>query len=1074
MKRLLLQTGRFILRSLLGLAALLLVALITVQIVLIVGINLVSTGKGSHVLSAGLNKAMADSGYALAFDALYYDPVRGFTVYDLAVSDPQGVFLNIDRVSLGVSLASSPLRVLDIGIKGRELVLIRLPAGKQDGDDPAQGEGMEPFAVPDIYFRKIILSELSFSKVVLGEDVAGKPTGFSPFVRGSLRLGEELALSLSAKTGMAEIANSIEAPQTINLSASLSPETLDFAIGEFSAAAKNYALSAQGTGSLAKEGSLDLSIEARHDDLSALTGGALRNASAKARIDGVLTAPAIDLAAAIGAGNLKERGLSDIAVTLKTEDVSNGIRGQARIETTFHEEPVTLESDLDYRENRLGIDGLKGSAPDIVLSGGGTLATDRLLFDGNIAVSAKDLSRYSKLAGFGIAGLLETAVTFKPSADQKQSADIAIRLENAAYEDIRAGKVSAKAFLPSIHDPWPQTASVEASSIRITKDASLNRLSTAITEAGKEEYKLSFEGAGSVPAPVSFDGSALLSGIAEAVPALDKIAVALRAGTSSLALSGSVSSAGIDMALSAKDFRAGDLPLPLPAQAAGARFDLSAAVTGPLSRPLTTLDAALRHFTGSENDRNAVITLKAQHDGQTVSAALSGQGTGIRKLDSVVSFPMSLSLYPFAAGLDRGAPLSGTIGADLDLAAISALFVPPTQRVSGSLGAEGTIGGTIGEPAPEATLRLSEAAFEDSGNGVLLTGIAADAAITRTKIVLKSLSANDGKDGTLQGSGAFSFDSGEAGATLKLHGFNIPNGDLANGIMDADLSLQGNVNTLSLSGNTHIRELNILVPESFSSTIPQLNIVEDGKGEGKSFLENLALDIAIDAPNRIFVRGWGLDAEFGGDIAVSGTANNPQFNGTLESKRGRYEEFGKRFTLARANLRFQGNIPPSPYLDIEATTPAGEITGSVLLTGPVQAPAIAFSSTPSLPEDEVLSHILFGRDSTRISPYQAVQLAQTIRRFSGQGGGTDFDPLGMIRSATGLDDISVETDESGAATVGAGKYLTDNVYLEFSKGKAENSGEATIQIEVTPSINIESRIGQDAQGGGGVFWKRDY
>ena len=267
--------------------------------------------------------------------------------------------------------------------------------------------------------------------------------------------------------------------------------------------------------------------------------------------------------------------------------------------------------------------------------------------------------------------------------------------------------------------------------------------------------------------------------------------------------------------------------------------------------------------------------------------------------------------------------------------------------------------------------------------------------------------------------------------------------------------------------------MSVLIPERFSSNIPKLNIVDEEHENPSDILDRFALDIIIDARNQVFVRGWGLDAEFGGTIAISGTAAQPQFNGTLESRRGRYDEFGKRFTLSRANLRFQGNVPPSPYLDIEATTPAGDVTASILLAGPVQSPSIQFSSTPALPEDEVLSRILFGKESARISPYQAVQLAQTIRRFSGQGGG-EFDPLGLIRSATGLDDISVETDESGAATVEAGKYLTDNVYLEFSKGSSQNSQAATIQIEVTPSINIESKIGQDAQGGGGIFWRHDY
>jgi translocation and assembly module TamB len=110
---------------------------------------------------------------------------------------------------------------------------------------------------------------------------------------------------------------------------------------------------------------------------------------------------------------------------------------------------------------------------------------------------------------------------------------------------------------------------------------------------------------------------------------------------------------------------------------------------------------------------------------------------------------------------------------------------------------------------------------------------------------------------------------------------------------------------------------------------------------------------------------------------------------------------------------------------------------------------------------------------SRITPFQAIQLTQTLQRFSGKGGG-GFDPLGKLRSATGLDDIRVDTNEAGESSVGVGKYLTDKVYLEVEKGKGEASGAANIEVELTPSISLESKIGQDAQGGAGIFWSRDY
>jgi hypothetical protein len=343
---------------------------------------------------------------------------------------------------------------------------------------------------------------------------------------------------------------------------------------------------------------------------------------------------------------------------------------------------------------------------------------------------------------------------------------------------------------------------------------------------------------------------------------------------------------------------------------------------------------------------------------------------------------------------------------------------------------------------------------------------------------ISSLSALDHDKGTLNASGTFELTDSKTDIKITAREMNFIKGEIASGLLDGDLIFQGSVSKgYDLKGTITAQKIDITIPEHFTSSVPQLNVQVEGQIENTTLpiAQSVKLDVRINAPRRVIVRGRGLDAEFGGSLDVKGTADKPLYYGALEVIRGRYSEFGKLFKFSKANINFSGSVPPGPELDIEARTKSGDITAIVAITGSTISPKISFSSEPAMPEDEVISHILFGEGMESLSPFQAVRLAQTLGRFTGQGGGVNsFDPIGSLRNFTGLDDLRFETDAQGSASVGAGKYLTDKVYLEFESGTENGSGNANVQIELTPNITLESEIGQDASGGAGFFWKWDY
>ncbi|MBI1416036.1 MAG: hypothetical protein GC146_02330 [Limimaricola sp.] len=229
------------------------------------------------------------------------------------------------------------------------------------------------------------------------------------------------------------------------------------------------------------------------------------------------------------------------------------------------------------------------------------------------------------------------------------------------------------------------------------------------------------------------------------------------------------------------------------------------------------------------------------------------------------------------------------------------------------------------------------------------------------------------------------------------------------------------------------------------------------------------LDITIRAPQRIFVRGRGLDAELGGTLRITGTSANVVPAGDFSLIRGRIDILQQRFDLDEGAITLAGNFVPTLRL-VASTTARSGTAVKITVSGPATEPTVTFSSSPELPQDEVLSQLLFGRDLKSISPLQAVQLASAVATLAGRGGSGIIDNL---RKGIGVDDIDLTSDASGNAAVRVGKYLTDKVYTDVTIG-SDGTSTINLNLDVTPTITATGSAASDGTTGLGIFYQKDY
>ena len=229
----------------------------------------------------------------------------------------------------------------------------------------------------------------------------------------------------------------------------------------------------------------------------------------------------------------------------------------------------------------------------------------------------------------------------------------------------------------------------------------------------------------------------------------------------------------------------------------------------------------------------------------------------------------------------------------------------------------------------------------------------------------------------------------------------------------------------------------------------------------------LRLNLTIRAPNQIFIRGRGLDAELGGSVRLTGPVNNVSPVGSFQLRRGRLSVLGQRFDLTEGRVTLNGDLDPVLYL--VAQTDAGDVTAFITISGPASDIEVTFTSNPELPQDEVLAQIIFGRTIDELSPAQIIKLASIAAELTG---GSSPGLVDSLRRGTGLDDLDVVEDKQGETAVKAGKYLSDNVYIGVQAG--QNSQEATINLDITDDLTARGTV--DSEGGSslGIFLEKDY
>jgi translocation and assembly module TamB len=390
------------------------------------------------------------------------------------------------------------------------------------------------------------------------------------------------------------------------------------------------------------------------------------------------------------------------------------------------------------------------------------------------------------------------------------------------------------------------------------------------------------------------------------------------------------------------------------------------------------------------------------------------------------------------------------------------------------------ISGRMVDPQIRGSIRANGARMESAVTGTVIQNLNASGRFAGPRLALNSISGSTPGGGSISGSGTVDFSGGHAALDLRFTADRarlLDRDDIA-ATVTGPLAVRSTGVGGSISGNLRLNSGRFTLGRaSAAASVPQLKVRNIGQESDTVIevaqLQPWKLDLDVTGGDLV-VRGLGIDSRWTTDLKIGGSVDAPRFTGRADLTRGDYEFAGRNFRLQRGSLRFRGESPPDPQLDIRAEAQVQGLDASVIVTGTGLRPEIRFASVPQLPQDELLSRILFGTSITNLSAPEALQLASAVAAL--QSGSGNLDPINAVRRAVGLDRLRIlpaDVATGQKTALSAGKYIGRKLFVEvITDGQGYSA--TRVEYQVTRWLSLLSSISTIGRTSANVRVSKDY
>jgi autotransporter translocation and assembly factor TamB len=422
-------------------------------------------------------------------------------------------------------------------------------------------------------------------------------------------------------------------------------------------------------------------------------------------------------------------------------------------------------------------------------------------------------------------------------------------------------------------------------------------------------------------------------------------------------------------------------------------------------------------------------------------------------------------------------------------------------KMTGQVQANVHVGGTIEAPRLNGLVEAMNAAFTVKDTSVSYSNALARLNFEGDHLFVERFQVSDEDGDDLVAIGDLGIAQRSLGAMnvqVSAHQFKVLDNQLGHVEIDSDIRITGDAAKPQITGELSSPNARLEVdrlleeltrnPYSTEATLATTTETPDTVAVGQapkpaiaakpSLYDAATVNLHVRLPDDLVLRGRDMQASFSriglGDmnITVGGDLNvrkdpsaEPEIIGTVSVVRGFYEFQGRRFDVLRdSQIRFLGNKPVDPALQVSAQRIISGVTAIVNIRGTVREPSVTLGSTPPMDEADVLSLIVFNQPINQLGEAERLNL---VERAGTLAAGYLTTPLAnSIAQALDLDMVEIRASGgiNGQPSVALGQQFGSRLFVSFKQefGSYDRS-EISFEYRINELLRLVSTVAQGAQ-----------